>query len=219
MAFWDFLYKEIGQSGLLNQTKEQNELIEGVLFDIWMRGHLERSPIQSSASPLLSMIIGFFLSIISLPFTFAKMIPEIFFSAVAAGFLYLAWPTPSAAISVFFLCLIFLYRESFLRFLRNFIFDIADILLLGRLTARKLTVIQACGPMKRFRGDKFLEHLFVSRILSSGPLRREADSFQHCDKLLQNDWPQLNGLIEGYWNGGRFDSFYWGEKLKYLRVS
>lgn len=213
MAFWDALYKEFGRSGILNSTKDQNELIEGVLFDIWVRGHLERTTLQSAAIPLLSMVLGLFLSIVALPYNLARRFSLILLSALVAGVVFLAGASTNIVVSAFFLALIFLCRDDFLRILRDFSYDVADILLFGRITERKLKVLQACGPIKRFQGDKLLEHLFVSRILVSGALHREAEAFQETCILLKDDWPRLHGFIEGYWERGRFSKDYWGNSL------
>jgi len=62
MSFRDDFYKELGESGVLNQTQDQKEMIEGVLFDIWMKGQLERTGLASFCVIIISNVVGFFLA-------------------------------------------------------------------------------------------------------------------------------------------------------------
>ena len=215
MAFWDGMYKELADSGLFSQSQEQKEKIEGVLFDIWMKGQLERTPLASFGIIILSRTIGLFVSLFTLPYLLVKHIPVIIFSFITSTALYFIWLSFELSLSAFLLTLAFLNREKAIEVIRDFSYDIADAVSLGALTRRKVRILQSTGSTRLFKGDSFLIHLFTSRVLSSGEHCREADAFQEIVKRYKNDWPALEKLIMNYWSTDRKDVFYWRDKLKY----
>lgn len=213
MSFRDDFYKELGESGVLNQTQDQKEMIEGVLFDIWMKGQLERTGLASFCVIIISNVVGFFLAIISLPRVFMRLIPSVIFSLIIAAIVYAAWLSLESSVAAFWIAFAFLNRGRMIKFIRNFTYDIADAALLGMLTRRRIKFIQSVGPIKRFKGDDFLAHLFVSRILSSGDYCYESDAFQEMVRRYKDDWKAFEELISIYWLDGRGDRHYWRNKL------
>lgn len=214
MAFWDGLYKEIGKSGIYNQTLDQREKIEGVLFDIWMKGQLERPPLISFGVIIFSGFGNFLFSVFSLPHMLARLLPSIAFSLIIAGLTYIAWFSLEIAFSIFLITLTFLKRVRVIEIIRNIIYDIFDAFCWGALTRRKIKVLQNMGPIKKFKGDTFLSHLFISRIITSGDFACEAEAFQEMVKVLKDDWPAFEKIISNYWSNSNHDRFYWRNKLK-----
>jgi hypothetical protein len=199
-------------SGLAKQTREQRSKIDAVLFALWAQGHRERSPLDSALLIPVSRLIGIFVSLVALPVTLLRRLPEIATAGIFALLAINVFEDGSAmnAGILFVLVLLVLLRDQTLRFVRETFFDVGDFFLLGLLSRRYIDRHFLVGPLTvRDDLDGLKEHLFTSRILTSGTYQSEIEAFQKLVSRHANNWPELQSEIDDYWRKFPVSSDYW----------
>ncbi len=94
--------------------------------------------------------------------------------------------------------------------MRDILFDIGDALSLGALTRRYINRHFMFGPLIiHDDGDGLKEHLFVSRILTSGPYLAETEAFQELVSSKPDNWSEVQSEIEEYWRKFLIEPRYW----------
>jgi hypothetical protein len=200
------------ESGIAKQTPDQRAMIDAVLFALWAQGHRERSVAASVGMILAGGIGRAFVELLYLPTALPRRMPEIVLAGIFAGLVVYAFEgiRPLNAAALFLLALLILLKDQALRFVREILFDIGDVLSLGALTLRYINRHFMLGPLIIHDDrDGLKEHLFVSRILTSGPYLAETEAFQELVSRQPGNWSEVQSQIEEYWRKYLVEPGYW----------
>jgi len=207
------LKSALRESGLAKQTRDQRSMIDAVLFALWAQGHRERSVAASALMIPVSSMARAFVGLFYLPAELLRRLPEIVLAGIFAGLVVYAFEgiRPLNAGALFFLALLILLKDQALRFAREILFDIGDALSLGALTRRYINRHLLLGPLTIHDDSEGLkEHLFVSRLLTSGPYLAETEAFQELVSRGQaTNWSEIQLEIEEYWQKFPVEPRYW----------
>ncbi len=200
------------ESGIVKQTPDQRAMIDAVLFALWAQGHRERSVAASVLMIPVSGMIGAFVGLLYLPAALPRRLPEIVLAAIFAGLVIFAFEgiKPLNSGALFLLALLILLKDQAVRVVREVLFDIGDTLSLGFLTRRYIKRHFMLGPLIVLDDkDGLKEHLFVSRILTSGPYLAETEAFQELVSRQPDNWLEVQSAIEEYWRKFLVEPRYW----------
>ena len=200
------------ENGFAKQTLDQRAMIDAVLFALWAQGHRERSVAASVLMIPVSRIASTFVWLLYLPATLLRRLPEIVLAGIFAGLVVCAFEgvRPFNGGVLFFLALLMLLKDQTLRFVREILFDIGDALSLGALTRRYIDRHFMLGPLTNHNDrDGLKEHLFVSRILTSGPYLAEIEAFQELASRQVDNWSEFQSEIDEYWQKHLVERRYW----------
>jgi len=200
------------ESGIAKQTPDRRAMIDAVLFALWAQGHRERSVVASVVMLPLSGMAGAFVGLLFLPAALLRRLPDIVLAGIFAGLVVYAFEgiRPLNGGALFLLALLILLKDQALRFVRDILFDIGDALSLGALTRRYINRHFMFGPLIIHDDrDGLKEHLFVSRILTSGPYLAETEAFQELVSSKPDNWSEVQSEIEEYWRKFLIEPRYW----------
>jgi hypothetical protein len=200
------------ESGIAKQTPDQRAMIDAVLFALWAQGHRERSVAASVVMIPVSGMARAFVGLLYLPAALPRHMPEIILAGIFAGLVVYAFEgiRPLNSGALFLLALLILLKDQALRFVREILFDIGDALSLGALTRRYINRHFMLGPLIIHDDrDGLKEHLFVSRVLTSGPYLAETEAFQELVSRQTDNWSEVQSEIEEYWRKFLVEPRYW----------
>ena len=200
------------ESGIAKQTPDQRAMIDAVLFALWAQGHRERSVAASVVMIPVSGIAGAFAGLLYLPAALLRRLPEIVLAGIFAGLVVSAFEgiRPLNGGALFLLALLMLLKDQALRFVREILFDIGDALSLGVLTRRYINRHFMLGPLIIHDDrDGLKEHLFVSRVLTSGPYLAEIEALQELVSRQADNWSEVQSEIEEFWRNFLVEPRYW----------
>lgn len=183
--------------------------IQGVAFDIWTRGHLKRTRRARIGLALLSIVTGPIRLVFFLPAAFLEWLPRLIVSFGIALLLSFSFSL-DGLLAGFLFCAILLwsYFSDIVRVVRSFLFDLFDLLSLGRVssafTRRNILVSLRNEDIENFQ---IKGYLIGSRPLISGEEAKEMGAFNDFLERVGLDLIGIDKAIEGYWSTE--SSTYW----------
>lgn len=200
-------------SGIARQSPDQKVAIEAVMFSLWAQGQGERSGGTTVLLVCASRAASLLIDILTLPITLIRQLPKV---AIAAAFvlavsLVFGWSLPyQTQLGLFLVAAMVLFKDQILRWVRDFLIDIGDIVSLGALTRHYIARHFLNGPMTALDDSDGLKlHLATSRLLTSGPYLQETEAFQNIVAQQADAWPSLQIAIDGFWREFPRNPQYW----------
>ena len=202
-------------SSFPKQSLDQRSKIEAVLFTLWAQGHLERSITASTVALPFARMVQALTSLLFLPADVLRCLPEIVLAATIAVLSVSAFESPYSikGEAVFVITLMLLLKDRLIRIFKCIFFDIVDFISLSALSRRYAKLHLALGPLTTHKDIYGLkEHLYVSRILTSGSYCAESDAFLEL-VLSPPDNLDIQFEIKQYWQKFPVEQNYWQELL------
>jgi len=210
------LQRDLQNSGIAERNDRENAQVDAVMFDLWKRSYLDKSILSRALIILLSRMASIIFGVAKLPLTLARLVPEVVV-AILLGVIVnevtrSALGSHAALLSISFFIL--LMREQVITLVREFVFDLFDLLLFGALT-RVFIALDFFDASRLRPMDKndFRLFLYTSRI-STGEYDLEMNAALEIAKQTSTDFPRLRVLINQYWEGGHQDKRFWRNALK-----
>ena len=193
------------------QDPEERRQIDAVLFSIWARGQKQRSGLNTIFLIFVSRLVSLLHFIVWLPRMVIRELPWLIISLAIGSALVFAfgisgnWQRAALLLSIYTI----FRAKSLIDPIRNLLFDLGDILLLGGLTRVYIRSWESFGPLKELSDPEFALHLFVSRILTGGEAEKEIDAAQDFFSDPSNTTDERKDAIAHYWVGYPSNPEYW----------